>query len=81
MRQVNVIPFSISDSRLYSARSTSKRPRKTLGAATSLKPLLPLLALCEEKIPTSLRNVLGTLDVEQLQIVEIIATAISRGHL
>lgn len=77
----NVIHFSIGGSRNSSARSTLKSPRKTRGAATSLKPLLPLIALCEGKIPESLNSVLRTLDAEQLQIVEIIASAIARGQL
>ncbi len=77
----NVIRFSIDGSRSSLEHSTRKRRRQTRGGATSSKPSLPLLALCEETIPASLSRVLRTLDAEQLQIVEIIASAIARGQL
>jgi len=53
---------------------------KTRGAATSSKPSRPLIALCEEReIPERLLARLRRLDAEQLQIIEMIAVAISRG--
>lgn len=81
MTQPNVIRFSINASRISSASSTRKRQRPTHGGAMSLRPLPPLLALCEETIPANLSRVLRTLDAEQLQIVEIIASAIARGQI
>lgn len=61
--------------------STRKSQQRTPSKATSTKPLPPLLALCEEKpLPPRLLGKLRALDPEQLQIVEIVVTAIARGH-
>jgi hypothetical protein len=43
--------------------------------------MLPLIALCDDKIPKSLISRLHRLDAEQLQIVEMIVAAIARGQL
>lgn len=65
----------------YSHRSTLPRRPRIHGAATSSKPLPPLIALCEEKIPERLLERLRHLDGEQLQIVEVVVMAIARGQL
>lgn len=71
----------INFSKLSLGDSTGKSRRKIRGAAMSLKPLPPLIALSVEVIPIRLLDRLRKLDAEQLQIVEIVAIAIARGHL
>lgn len=69
-------------SNVSSTNSTPTRQQKTRGAATSSRRLPPLIALCEENlIRERLAMRLRQLDVEQIQIVEIIAIAIARGQL
>lgn len=76
-------------SRTCSLGEIRKRPLKIHGKAMSsahrtrsAKPPPPLIALSEEKpLPDSLLRRLRRLDVEQLQIVELIADAIARGAL
>lgn len=74
-----VLPFS----KKYFALSTPKSQRKKRGEATSSRPSLPLLELCEgpTRSQVLLRCVdrLHRLDAEQIQVVEIIIAAIGRG--
>jgi len=59
--------------------------RKIRGEATSLKPSLPLIELCDAPTPERVLNRaiarLRALDAEQIVIAEIVISAIARGRL
>src|SRR4051812_3608127 len=61
--------------------STKRHPLKIQSVATSSRPLPPLIALSEGRIPERLLRRLEKLDHEQLQIIEIVAVAIARGAM
>lgn len=78
----NVVSFSPRHSRVRSKRLMLKCQPKTPGEATSSKPSLPLIALCEDRpLPPRLLRFLKRLDDEQLQIMEVIVGAMLRGAL
>lgn len=78
----NVLNFS--NGNVFNASTLRRRP-KTQSRATSLRPSLPLIELCDG--PTRSQVLLRTIDqlqrfdIEQLQVTELIIGAIARGQL